>query len=928
MPPEIDEKELTPLMRQYLAIKKRYEDSLLFYRMGDFYEMFWEDAEIAARELDITLTARDKGPYGGKIPLAGIPYHALDNYLPRLVRKGYKIAIAEQVEDPKKAKKIVKRDVVQVVTPGTMVSPQGSDEKGNRFLAGVIRKIEDEGMEETPLAQDSGSSQEKISLPLARYGVAHLDVSTGDFHVTEISGDSPFQRLVSELINFSPAEIVVPKSLSERRDFIKELSLQIGESVPVTTFPDHFFLDSYSREILQEQFGVVNLQGYGLEGKELATGSAGGVLAYARENQMCDLDHITGIKFYTGSEFMVLDSTSLRNLEIMRSLRSGDRKGTLLSVLDETSSSMGSRLMKNWIQHPLMDVSVIRNRLDAVSFLNGDLFLRADLRDELKSVSDMERIVMRFTLGRANGRDLQSLRGSLEAAGRIKRRLSEVGDLDQSTLLCRIMETIDPLEHLSDEIERAVVDEPPVSIKEGKIFREGYSEELDEIKSAASRSRDWLREFESREKKRTGIKSLKVRFNNVFGYYIEVTKANLDKVPEEYIRKQTLVSSERYITPQLKEKESLILNAEERICDLEKELFDKLQSRVNENRRRIQETAKSIARVDVLNTLADIAARKNYTRPAVDNSSKIDIKGGRHPVIEDRVDWGFVPNDTAMDGKKNRFIILTGPNMAGKSTYMRQVALIVIMAQMGSFVPARKASIGVVDRIFTRVGASDDLVRGQSTFMVEMLELANILNSATERSLIILDEIGRGTSTFDGLAIAWAVTEYISGEDRIGGNTIFATHYHHLTELEGSLPGIVNYHMSVKESDEGITFLRKVKRGFASRSYGVEVAKLAGVPEIVVERSGEILKQLERADSLEGKAERISAGEEITEGGHVQPAKRRVQTVLFPPSEEPRIRKEDPVLEELREIDPDNLTPLKALETIYRLRKRALDDDT
>ena len=926
MPPEIDEKELTPLMRQYLAIKKRYGDSLLFYRMGDFYEMFWEDAEIAARELDITLTARDKGPYGGKIPLAGIPYHALDTYLPRLVKKGYKIAIAEQVEDPKKAKKIVKRDVVQVVTPGTMVAPQGSEEKGNTFVTAVIRMVNIEGKSDTPLAQDSGPSQERVCLPEASYGVAHLDVSTGDFHTTEIVGDSPFQRLISELLNFSPAEIVIPSSLSEKRDFVKELTLHVGETVPITSFPDHFFLESYSREMLREQFGVVDLQGYGLEGKELATGAAGGVLAYARENQMCDLDHITGVSFYTGSEFMILDSTSLRNLEVMRSLRSGDKKGTLISVLDHTGTSMGSRLMRNWIQHPLMDVGAIGNRLDAVSLLNGDLFLRADLRDEFKSVSDMERIVMRFTLGRANGRDLQSLRYSLEAAGRLKDRLGEVQGLHESALLQGMMESIDIQVDLIEEIQRAIVEEPPVSVKEGKIFREGYSKELDEIKSAASDSRRWLREFEKNERKRTGIKSLKVKFNNVFGYYIEVTKANLDKVPEDYIRKQTLVSAERFITPDLKEKESLILNAEERICDLERELFDKLACLVNDKMREIQETAKNIARIDVLNTLADIAAKRNYTRPEVNNTRSITIKGGRHPVIEDRVDWGFVPNDTFLDGVDNSFIILTGPNMAGKSTYMRQVALILIMAQMGSFVPAKKAIIGVVDRIFTRVGATDDLVRGQSTFMVEMLELANILNSATDRSFIILDEIGRGTSTFDGLAIAWAVTEYISGEKKVGGNTVFATHYHHLTELEGSLPGIVNYHMSVKESEEGITFLRKVRKGFASRSYGVEVAKLAGVPDVVVERSGEILKQLEKVDTLGGKAGKISAGEDITDNSIITPVKRNVQTVLFP-AEDKRIPAENPVIEQLKGMDLDNMTPLKALEVLYRLRRKTLEEE-
>lgn len=927
MPPKIEEKDLTPLMRQYLAIKKQHGDSLLFYRMGDFYEMFWEDAEVASRELDITLTARDKGPYGGKIPLAGIPYHALDNYLPRLVSKGYKVAIAEQVEDPKKAKGIVKREVVQIVTPGTMVMPHGTEQKGNNYLTAVVRKTKEDMKNDLPLAMEKGLSQERIILPAADYGVAHLDISTGDFFATEITDGTPFQQLITELMNFSPAEIVLPRSLSEKDDFVKELQLQMGDTVVVTSFPDHFFLDTYSEEILKSQLKIVSLQGVGLEDHPHAKNAAGAVLAYARENQMCDLDHIRSMSFYQGSEFMVLDSTSLKNLEVLRSFRTGDTKGTLLSVLDKTRTAMGSRLMRNWIQHPLMDIGVINNRLDVVSIMNEDLFLRADIKDGLKTVSDLERIVMRFNLGRASARDLQALRSSLEASQVLKDRLSDVKGIEGIPLLNHIMGSIDPQSDLVEEIVKAVVDEPPLSVREGRMIRDGYSTELDEIKTASRDSKKWLKEFEANERRGTGIKSLKVKFNSVFGYYIDVTKSNLDHVPEHYIRKQTLVGSERFITPELKEKESLILNAEERLHELEYQLFMEISDMVKGKSAVIQETAKSLARLDVLNTLADVAAKRNYTRPEVTSGRDISIRSGRHPVIEDKVEWGFVPNDAHLDGGGNRFVILTGPNMAGKSTYMRQLALIVIMAQMGSFVPAEKASIGVVDRIFTRVGASDDLVRGQSTFMVEMLELANILNSATDRSLIILDEIGRGTSTFDGLSIAWAVTEYISDKDRIGSNAIFATHYHHLTELEGALEGVVNYHMSVKEGEKGITFLRKVRRGSASGSYGVEVADLAGIPPVVVSRAREILSEIEKVDYLEGKAGMISTGGEIDAPLTVTPPRKAMQMVLFPTDEMVDARTESPVLDELKNIDVDNMTPLQALEEIYRLRKKAREDE-
>ena len=920
--PEKIERDPTPLMRQYLSIKKAHPDCLLFYRMGDFYEMFFEDAEVASRELDITLTARDKGPYGGKIPLAGIPYHALENYLPRLVKKGYRVAIAEQVEDPRKAKGIVKREVVRIVTPGTLIADRSTQESGNTFLSSIIRSVS-EGEEDEALVEDRGPSQGKVILPRAAYGIAHLDITTGDFFTTQIPDTSSFQGLVSELLKFSSAEIILPSSLNDKAAFVRELKLQVGGSVVVTPFPDHHFLDTYSDTLLKEQFGVMSLEGLGLADTPLASSAAGGALAYAREHQMCDLSHIRGISTYRDSQYMVLDSTTLRNLEVIRSWRDGSTKGTLLDVLGHTKTAMGGRLLRNWIQHPLMDTGLIRERQGGVQLLFNDLFLRSDLKDELKGVQDLERLLMRLSMNRGSARDLIGLKCSLEGAGRLKEKLGSADGLGSSSLLSRCQDRLDPVQPLIDLIEGAVVDEPPLSTREGGMIREGYSPDLDEILSASRDSKEWLKRFEESEKARTGIRSLKVRFNNVFGYYIEVTRSNLHNVPSEYIRKQTLANGERFITQELKERETIILNAKDRMSELEIEIFNGLKQQVLSHMETVQTTAHSVAVIDVLIDLAEVAARRNYVRPTVTKGGSITIVDGRHPVIEDRVEWGFVPNDTELNGEERRFMILTGPNMAGKSTYMRQVALIAIMAQMGSFVPASKAELMTVDRIFTRVGASDDLVRGQSTFMVEMLELANILNSATSSSLVLLDEIGRGTSTFDGLSIAWAVTEYISDRERIGSNAIFATHYHHLTELEEALEGVFNMHMAVAENDAGITFLRKVRGGPASGSYGVEVARLAGIPDEVVQRAREVLERIEKSDVLEGRAESIISGENDTiESIREMPRKRSAQMVLFPTREMIESQGDDPVLEELRNIDPNNLTPLQALEALYRLHKR------
>ncbi|MGA1820755.1 MAG: DNA mismatch repair protein MutS, partial [Thermoplasmatota archaeon] len=840
----------------------------------------------------------------------------------KLIGNGLKVAVCEQVAEPGKGSGIVKREVVQIVTPGTLLLPQGQDEKGNTYLSALVRKLASGQESDLPLADEKGQSQERVVLPKASYGLAHLDISTGDFFATEISSETPFQTLVSELMKFDPAELVVPASLYERKDLINELRLHVGEGCSITAFPDHHFLDSYSDAVLKEQFSVLDLQGLGLNDMELGKSCAGAVLAYARENQMCDLDHIRRIRTYSGSEFMVLDSTTLRNLEVLRSVRDGSVKGTLFEVLDQTRTSMGGRLLRNWIQHPLMDIAAIEGRQDAVQALYNDLFLRSDIKDALKRVSDLERLVMRLSLKRANGRDLIALKNSLMAAADLRALLDGSDTVAKCDPLKELASKLSDLSDVVGSIDDAIVEEPPLSIKDGGMIKPGYSSELDEISSAARDSKNWLKGFEADEKRRTGIKSLKVKHNNVFGYYIEVTRSNLGMVPENYIRKQTLVNAERFITSELKEKESIILNSQERMAELELKLFEELAERILERGGEIQDTASAIARIDVLNDLAEVASKRNYTRPKIGMEKSITLKRSRHPVIEDRVEWGFVPNDLYLDADRNRFMILTGPNMAGKSTFMRQVALIAIMAQMGSFVPAEKAEIGVVDRIFTRVGASDDLTRGQSTFMVEMLELANILNSATRDSLILLDEIGRGTSTFDGLAIAWAVTEFISDVNKVGGKTIFATHYHHLTELEGTLDGVVNFSMAVKEDRSGITFLRKVRKGPASRSYGVEVADLAGIPKEVVERAREVLRKIEKEDVLSDRATAIATGED-TVPGMLQTDKRKgVQMVLFPTEEMLAPPEEDPVLDEIRSLDPNNMTPMEALEVLYKLRKR------
>lgn len=889
----------TPLMRQYHRIKKRYPNAILFYRMGDFYEMFFEDAVVASKELGITLTSRDKGPDGKRIPMAGVPYHAVDNYLPRLVEKGYKVAICEQVEDPKKAKGIVKREVVRVVTPGTLYTSSELKEHTNNFLLSLL--------------VDSRAS---------RAGLALLDLSTGEFFCKEVEGDL-LEGIRSELMKYGPREVLVPRS---QRRWVEENVGEALKGITITDWPDHLFLPEGSEERLKAHFSVLSLDGFGLKGRRLAIGAAGAALAYVNETLMSSPTHIGEIRYLESSGNMILDSTTLRNLEIFRNLRDSSTSGTLFELLNKTLTPMGTRAMRQALSSPLLSPTQIDRRLDAVEYFRGHLFVRSDLKEVLKGVGDIERTISRLNLGGGSARDLVSLRESLrrmESLGEIFEKNPEMLSVE---LLADLRGRINPLSDLVELLDRAIVEAPPATVKEGGMIKEGFSEELDGLKKALKEAKEYLETLEMRERRRTGIKSLKVGFNKVFGYYIEVTRPNLHLVPKDYIRKQTLASSERFITPELKEKESFILNAQDKIEELEYALFRQLVEEVLKRSEEIYATARAIGELDMLLTLGELAAQYNYTRPRVDESDEIVIKGGRHPVVERIVEWGFVPNDLYINTRQERFIILTGPNMSGKSTYMRQTAMIVIMAQMGSFVPAEEARIGIVDRIFTRVGAYDDPVRGQSTFMVEMLELANILRSATERSLILLDEIGRGTSTFDGMAIAWAAVEYLADKRKIGARTIFATHYHHLTELEGMVEGVVNYHVAVKEKEEGVVFLRKVRRGPSSRSYGIEVAKLAGVPEEVVRRASEILSEIERRDSLKEAAPEIAINGKRGRGGGERRGFRRgggVQTILFPyeAGEE-----ENPYIEEILSLDLENMTPFKALEYLYSLKKRLEDE--
>ena len=815
--------EFSPMMQHYLETKKQYKDCVLFYRLGDFYEMFFEDAEIVSRELELTLTGKDCGQEK-RAPMSGIPYHAADSYIAKLIEKGYKVAICEQVEDPKQAKGIVKREVIRVVTPGTVIESNLLEEKKNNYIMAIYK---------------SG----------LYFGISVCDISTGEFLATQIVEHNNFARLLDEISRYSPAEIIVSDMMFNSKTEIEKIKERFETYISKES--EESFDGEY--ELLSGMYNIIddkNEKIKNLSDKKLAIYAINALLKYLEDTQKTSLDHINTIKIYNTTRYMALDINARRNLEITEKMRDKSKKGTLLWVLDKTSTSMGGRLLRRWLNDPLIDRKEINDRLDAVEELKDSIILRGDVVEALKKVYDIERLAGKISYGNANGRDMISLKNSVKQLPEIKKVLSTTG----AGLLKEIYENIDTLNDIYEIIEKSIVDEPPIGVKDGGIIKIGYDPEIDKLKLATTEGKKWILELEAKEREQTGIKGLKVGFNKVFGYFIEVTKSNLSMVPDRYVRKQTLTNCERYITEELKNLENQILGAEERVVTLEYNAFCEIRSSIEKQIQRIQKTATLVSTLDVLVSFATVAEDMNYVKPEVDNGGVIDIKEGRHPVIEKMIsNSNFVPNDTYLDEEGNRLAIITGPNMAGKSTYMRQVALITLMAQVGSFVPASYAKIGVVDKIFTRVGASDDLSMGQSTFMVEMMEVATILKEATKNSLVILDEIGRGTSTYDGLSIAWAVAEFIADKEKCGAKTLFATHYHELTELENKVEGVKNYSIAVKEKGEDIIFLRKIVDGGTDESYGVHVARLAGVPQVVTKKANEILQSLERRNVLNNK---------------------------------------------------------------------------
>ena len=874
---------LSPMMAQYMETKKQYSDCILFYRLGDFYEMFFDDALTASKELEITLTGKECG-LEERAPMCGVPYHAVDSYLSRLVQKGYKVAIAEQMEDPKLAKGLVKREVIRVVTPGTITSAQALDETKNTYLMGIVYLAD-------------------------RMGVSVADITTGDFLVTEISTD---RALFDEINKFSPAEVICNDAFSMSGISLEDLKDRYHFTV--STLDSRFFQDESCRKVLREHFKVGSLEGLGLGDYDCGVIAAGAVLQYLYETQKSTLDHLTTIVPYATGNYMILDSSTRRNLELLETMREKQKRGSLLWVLDKTRTAMGARLLRTWIEQPLISKEAILKRQNAIEELNLNYISREELGEYLNPVYDLERLIGRISYKTANPRDLLAFRNSIAMVPHIKRLLGEF----TSDALKELAEDLDPLEDLNDLITRAIVEEPPITVREGGMIKDGYNEEADRLRHAKTEGKTWLAELEARERDSTGIKNLKVKYNKVFGYYFEVTNSFKDLVPEYFIRKQTLTNAERYTTDDLKNLEDVILGAEDKLFSLEYDLFCEVRDAIAAEVVRIQKTARAIAAIDVFASLSTVATRNNYVKPQINEKGTIQIKGGRHPVVEKMMrDDMFVANDTILDNSKNRISIITGPNMAGKSTYMRQTALIVLMAQIGSFVPADQANIGICDRIFTRVGASDDLASGQSTFMVEMTEVANILRNATRNSLLILDEIGRGTSTFDGLSIAWAVVEHISNTRLLGAKTLFATHYHELTELEGLMNGVTNYCIAVKEQGDDIVFLRKIVKGGADKSYGIQVAKLAGVPDSVINRAKELVEQLVDSD-LTARTREIAEG--IAPAGHKPVPKpddvEMSQLTLFDTV------REDDIIEELKNLELGNMTPIDALNTLYRMQMK------
>ena len=870
------------MMVHYCQTKCAYKDSILFYRLGDFYEMFFEDAKTVSRELELTLTGKDCG-LSERAPMCGIPYHAAETYINRLIDKGYKVAICEQVEDPKTAKGIVKREVTRVVTPGTNLNMQELDEGKNNYLMAIVCVGD-------------------------HFGVSTADITTGDCYVTEIDEE---RKLWDEINKFLPAEIICNDAFLVSGVDVDDLRNRLH--ISVFALESWYFGDDLCKQTLLEHFKISSLEGLGLADYDSGVIAAGSLFRYLLDTQKNTMEHMNKIIPYTTDRYMVIDSSSRRNLELVETLREKQKRGSLLWVLDKTKTAMGARMLRNFVEQPLIDANAINERLDAVTELNMQAMLREEIREYLNPVYDLERLVSRISYRSANPRDLLAFKSSLEMIPHIKNLLANF----TSPLLVRINEQMDGLEDLYSLLEASITEDPPLAVKEGGIIREGYNEQVDTYRNSKTQGKSWLAQLEAEEKEKTGIRNLKIKYNKVFGYYLEVTNSFKELVPEYYTRKQTLTNAERYITPKLKELEDMILGAEDKLFALEYDLFCQVREELAAQIPRIQETAKAIAQLDVYASLSVVAQRNNYVRPTVNTKGVIDIKNGRHPVVEKMINNDmFIANDTYLDNGSKRVSVITGPNMAGKSTYMRQTALIVLMAQIGSFVPAEKAKIGVVDRIFTRVGASDDLASGQSTFMVEMTEVANILRNATAKSLLILDEIGRGTSTFDGLSIAWAVIEHISNTKLLGAKTLFATHYHELTELEGKIPGVNNYCIAVKERGDDIVFLRKIVKGGADKSYGIQVAKLAGVPDSVLDRAKELVDELVHTDIT-------STFKDLAESSR----KTKPEAVHYDEVDLEQISlfdtvQDQDIIEELKKLDITTLTPMDAMNILYRLQNK------
>ena len=866
--------EYSPMMQRYLETKEEYKDCILFYRLGDFYEMFFDDAITVSRELELTLTGKDCGQ-AERAPMCGVPHHAAEIYISKLIAKGYKVAICEQLEDPKTAKGIVKRGVIRVVTPGTVIESNMLEEKKNNYIMSIVKK----GI---------------------YYGIAVCDVTTGDFYSTEIKENNNFPLVLDEIARYSPAELVVNSMMYDSTEEISKIKERF--EIYFTRFNDKFFSEDINTIV--ENYNLVDNDDNpikDIDKRLFSVASINALVEYLKQTQKTSLEHINKIIMYNTTRYMSLDINARRNLELTEKMRDKSKKGTLLWVLDKTSTSMGGRHLRRWINDPLIDVNEINKRLNAVKELKENVMLRGDIIESLKKVYDIERLAGKISYGNANGRDMISLKNSLSKLPEVKAVLQNT----TSNMLQELYNNLDELKDIYELIEKSIVEDPPMTVKEGGLIKLGYNEEIDKLKTATTEGKNWLIQLEATEKEKTGIKNLKVGFNKVFGYYIEVTKSNLSQVPDRFIRKQTLANCERYITEELKNLENQILGAEDKVINLEYEAFTKIRQEIAKNVKRLQKSAMIIATLDVLASFATVAEDMNYCMPIVDNGGKIEIKEGRHPVIEKMLPTGsFIDNDTYMDNDDNRLSIITGPNMAGKSTYMRQVALITLMAQIGSFVPATEAHIGVVDKIFTRVGASDDLSMGQSTFMVEMMEVADILKEATKNSLVILDEIGRGTSTYDGLSIAWAVAEYISDKTKCGAKTLFATHYHELIELEDKLEGVKNYSIAVKEKGEDVIFLRKIVRGGTDESYGVHVARLAGVPKEVLKRANEILRSLERKSILGSK--KMEKENKQVQAGQLDLYNYKLAEIA----------------QELDKIDLNTLTPIDALNTLMKIKEK------